>query len=109
LVFPSAAIARVLRTSGCTQPLAAAAGYQEPSLVFLVGTETRMTDGPHAAEFLREGPCRFALVESRQERGFAQQAEALGLRYAHVGRVDGFNINGGRRIAIGIYRSEPTP
>jgi 4-amino-4-deoxy-L-arabinose transferase-like glycosyltransferase len=108
-VFPSVAVARAVGASGCAEPLAAAAGYQEPSLVFLVGTETRMTDGPGAADFLREGPCRFALVEARQERAFAQRADQIGLRYRPVRRVDGFNISGGKQIAIAIYRSEGGP
>ena len=42
--FPSSTLARVLRDSGCAQPVAAAVGYQEPSLVFLAGTDTRLTD-----------------------------------------------------------------
>src|SRR5207247_1279478 len=79
--FPSAAVAQVLRAADCPRPVAAAAGFHEPSLVFLVGTPTQLTDGPGAAEFLRPGGCRFALVESRHERSFAQRADALGLRY----------------------------
>ena len=88
-LFPSVALARVLRDSGCAQPVAAAAGYQEPSLVFLAGTSTRLTDGAGAAEFLRGGECRFAFVEARQERSFAQRAEAIGLRYTRGPRIEG--------------------
>ena len=79
-LFPSPTLAKVLRDSGCADPVAAAVGYQEPSLVFLAGTDTRLTDGVAAAEFLRGGECRFAFVESRQEKSFAQRAEAIGLR-----------------------------
>ena len=43
-LFPSVALDRVLRRSGCAHPLAASAGYDEPSLVFLAGTATRLTD-----------------------------------------------------------------
>jgi hypothetical protein len=86
----------------------ASAGYHEPSLVFLAGTRTRLTDGTGAAEILRQGECRIAIIEARQERAFAQRAERLGLRYSLRGRLDnGFNINGGRAIHFAIYRSEP--
>ena len=68
-------------TAAVREPVAAAAGYHEPSLVFLAGTATRLTDGAGAAEFLRGGECRFAFVEARQETSFAQRAEAIGLRY----------------------------
>jgi hypothetical protein len=105
-LFPSAALAQAMRESNCKQPLAAAAGYHEPSLVFLVGTSTQLTDGAGAAEFLRQGNCRFALVEARHERSFVQRAEAIGLRYTLGPRVDGINISIGRQISIAIYQSE---
>ena len=108
-LFPSVTLAQTLRESGCKQPLAAAAGFHEPSLVFLVGTPTRLTDGAGAAEFLRQGSCRFAFIEARQERSFVQRAEAIGLRYAPGPRIDGINISVGRVISIAVYRSEGAP
>jgi 4-amino-4-deoxy-L-arabinose transferase-like glycosyltransferase len=104
-LFPSVALAGVLRESGCTHPVAASAGYGEPSLVFLAGTETRFTDASGAADFLREGDCRFAFIETHQERAFAQRAEAIGLRYERGPRVEAFNFTKGRPIAIAIFRS----
>jgi hypothetical protein len=90
----SLTLARILRDSGCAQPSTAAVGYQEPSLVFLAGTDTRLTDTVGAVEFLRGGECRFALIEARQERGFAQRAEAVGLRYAAGPRIEAINSSG---------------
>ena len=107
--FPAAALAEAVAPR-CENPRYAAAGYHEPSVVFLFGTGTVLTDGSGAADFLAEGPCRFALVETRQERGFARRAEAIGLRYAPGPRVDGFNYNeGGRAVTIAVYRSETPP
>jgi 4-amino-4-deoxy-L-arabinose transferase-like glycosyltransferase len=108
-LFPAKPISRAIAYSGCAQPLSAAAGYHEPSLVFLVGTSIRLTDGAGAADFLQEGPCRFAIIEQRQERSFAQRADALGLRYAAGQRFEGVNISGGRKINIAIYKSDGTP
>src|SRR3954463_5960063 len=107
-LFPSAEIARALRNVVCVGPKAAAAGFHEPSLVFMTGTDTLLTDGSGAADFLRQGSCRFALVESRSERGFVQRAEAIGLRYNVATRIDGYNISQGRAISIAIFRSEGT-
>jgi 4-amino-4-deoxy-L-arabinose transferase-like glycosyltransferase len=104
-LFPSPTLARVLRDSGCAHPVAAAAGYQEPSLVFLAGTDTRMTDGAGAAEFLRGGECRFAFIEQRQEKSFVQRAEAIGLRYTAGPRIEAMNVSTGQPIAIAVYRS----
>jgi 4-amino-4-deoxy-L-arabinose transferase-like glycosyltransferase len=104
-LFPSLTLTRILRDSGCAQPSTAAVGYQEPSLVFLAGTDTRLTDTVGAVEFLRGGECRFALIEARQERGFAQRAEAVGLRYAAGPRIEAINISTGQPISIAVYRS----
>jgi hypothetical protein len=95
----------VLRDSGCAHPEAAAVGYQEPSLVFLAGTGTRLTDSFGAVELLRSGPCKFAFVESRQERSFAQRADALGVRYTAGPRIEAMNFSTGDPITIAIYRS----
>jgi 4-amino-4-deoxy-L-arabinose transferase-like glycosyltransferase len=104
-LFPSATLARILHESGCARPEAAAVGYQEPSLVFLAGTATRLADTAGAAEFLRGGDCRFAFVEAREERSFAQRAEALGVRYRAGPRIDAINISTGRPITIAVFRS----
>jgi 4-amino-4-deoxy-L-arabinose transferase-like glycosyltransferase len=105
-LFPSAEIARALRNVACTGPKAAAAGFHEPSLVFMTGTSTALTDGSGAADFLAQGSCRFALVEKSSERSFVLRAEAIGLRYNVANRIDGYNISQGRAVSISIFRSE---
>ena len=107
-LFPSAEIARELRKVTCIGPRAAAAGFHEPSLVFMTGTSTLLTDGSGAADFLSQGSCRFAVVEQRSERSFVQRAEAIGLRYNVASRIDGYNISQGRAVSIAIFRSEDT-
>jgi len=105
-LFPSAEIARALRNVACAGPKAAAAGFHEPSLVFMTDTSTLLTDGSGAADFLNQGGCRFAIVEQRSERAFAQRADAIGLRYDVATRIEGYNISQGRAILITIFRSE---
>jgi 4-amino-4-deoxy-L-arabinose transferase-like glycosyltransferase len=105
-LFPSKMISREIRTTGCADPhVASTFSYQEPSLVFLEGTTTRFTDGVGAAEFLRNGACHFALIDPRSERSFVQRADALGLRYALVQRVEGYNISIGKPVVLAIFRS----
>jgi hypothetical protein len=108
-LFPSVTLTGVLRESGCTHPVAASAGYDEPSLVFLAGTETHLTDALRAADFLREGDCRFAFIETNEERAFALRAEAIGLRYQRGPRVEAFNFSKGQPITIAIFRSVGEP
>jgi 4-amino-4-deoxy-L-arabinose transferase-like glycosyltransferase len=108
-LFPSVGLARVLRDSACEHPVAASAGYEEPSLVFLAGTDTLLTDASGAADFLLQGSCRFAFVETRQERAFALRAEAVGLRYDRGPRIEGYNISNGQPIVIAVFESAAAP
>lgn len=105
-LFPAPQLARVLAAAKCDEPRAVSAGYHEPSLVFLAGTSIVLTHGAGAAEFLNNGECRYAFVESRQERAFAHRASAIGLRYDLVTHVRGFNVNGMRSLTIAVYRSQ---
>jgi 4-amino-4-deoxy-L-arabinose transferase-like glycosyltransferase len=105
-VFPSVGLASYIRSADCADPVAVTAGFHEPSLVFLTGTNITHGQGSTAADFLLAGPCRFAFVEGRQERAFVQRAEAIGLRYMPGPHIEGFNING-QAVNIATYRSEP--
>ena len=105
-IFPSVGLANYMHGAGCADPVAMTAGFREPSLVFLAGTNTSHGVGSTAADFLLGGPCRFAFVDSRQERAFVQRADAIGLRYTSGPRIEGFNINGGGAVNIATFRSE---
>jgi len=58
----------------------AAAGYYEPSLVFLLGTETTLVSGEGAALHFREHRDALALVTADKERAFLESAAALDIR-----------------------------
>ncbi len=102
--FPSVALANVLHAAPCAHAVAASAGYGEPSLVFLAGTDTRLTDAAGAANFLRAGGCRYAFVEAGQQRSFALRAQKIGLRYKAGPRIQGFNVSNGRWITMGVFQ-----
>lgn len=82
----------------------AAAGYAEPSLMFLCGTDTRMLGGgAQAADFLAAARGRVVAVEARQSAAFAAQAAALELAPRAFAEVDGFNYSNGRRVRLTLY------
>jgi 4-amino-4-deoxy-L-arabinose transferase-like glycosyltransferase len=109
LAFPSVALAEILREAPCAAPLAASAGYEEPSLVFLAGTKTHFTDAAGAADFLLPGGCRFAFVEGRQQRAFALRAEAIGLRYNRGPLIEGYAISTGKAVSIAVFQTMSAP
>jgi len=82
----------------------AAAGFAEPSLVFLLGTATELTGGPGAADFLAAHPDGLALVAGDQEPGFRARAGALGLSVQQLDARRGYNYSRGRWIALALYR-----
>ena len=109
-MFPSAMIAEEINATDCKQPhVVSTFAYQEPSLVFLLGTETRITDGAGAADFLRSGSCHFALIDPRSERSFVQRAESVGLRYSLIQRMEGYNISIGKPVSLTVFRSQASP
>ena len=103
-LFPSVSLARVVDSAGCPHPMAASVGYDEPSLVFLLGTETKLIDPFAAVDFLKAGGCRFAFVDSQLEFFFTKQAQKLGLQFQRGPVIEGFNYSKGRRISMVVFR-----
>jgi len=101
----AAAAAAALARPGDPPP--ALAGYVEPSLVFLLGTETRQTDGRGAAD---AGAAQggLALVEDREQSSFLAHLAELETDASEVGSVSGFNYSRGRRVHIRFYRVTPS-
>ncbi len=89
----------------CPHVQAASIGFREPSLVFLAGTDLQMPKTEGAADFLGQGTCRVAFIDSKSEPAFLARLAANGTKAELVTRVDGININGGKKLDIGVYRS----
>jgi hypothetical protein len=80
-------------------------GYSEPSLVFLVGTDIRLTTPRGGAEALAGGG--EALVSNREEAVFRQALSARGLIAQPLGSAPGFNYSNGQRVVLTLYRVAP--
>lgn len=78
-------------------------GYDEPSLVFLLGTKTLLTSGKGAAQFLRKNPGALALVAGKQAGSFLSQARRLNLHIKQVGAFSGLNYSKGRQMLLELY------
>lgn len=85
----------------------AIAGYYEPSAVFLMGTDTILTDGAGAARYLAKGPGRAVIVEARLQTDFeaALAAERISARALAV--VDGLNYSNGDTVSLTVYAFSP--
>jgi 4-amino-4-deoxy-L-arabinose transferase-like glycosyltransferase len=82
----------------------ASVGYAEPSLMFVVGTDTQMLAGGAAgAQFLAGAPGRVVLVDSRDLPGFLAAARARGIAPHSFAELSGFNYSNGRRVALTLF------
>jgi len=112
-VSRSIATAVELRTGGKQGRAAgisvAASGYEEPSLVFLLGTDTRLTPPEKAAIFLQERPDGLALIDESNSPRFLSMAAEIGVFPHLIGTVRGFQYTKGRRVAVRIYARAAAP
>lgn len=83
-----------------------AAGYSEPSLVFLAGTDTVLGQGQAAAEQLLRQPCAIAAVEERQRAAFLERLAAQGVAPTAVAEIAGFQYARGDEARLTLYRLE---
>jgi 4-amino-4-deoxy-L-arabinose transferase-like glycosyltransferase len=93
---------QALSSQQCARFSAVTVGFNEPSLVFLTGTDLLMTGGEEAARFMQGGPCRVAFVDLRGEAAF-KAALSPAANIVAATRVQGLNLNGGRKLDMGIY------
>jgi 4-amino-4-deoxy-L-arabinose transferase-like glycosyltransferase len=96
--------AAIKRHAQCPQPQVASAGFEEPSLVFLVGTRTQLVDGNEAARFLAKGGCRIALVTTSNEPAFVARLAAVSKQPELQEKIPGMNIGKVRKEDIDVYR-----
>jgi 4-amino-4-deoxy-L-arabinose transferase-like glycosyltransferase len=82
-----------------------AAGYAEPSLMFLVGSRLAYRpDGVGAARAIAGGRTA-ALVAEADVPGFLAEAARLGLRLREAATIDGFNYSRGKSARLRLFVS----
>ncbi|WP_027037006.1 ArnT family glycosyltransferase [Mesorhizobium ciceri] len=89
----------------CDTTVLASAEYHEPSLVFLVGTKTVLTDVDGVAKHLLGDPaCALALAQVGDEQKLNGLLAAQGKSANRVAEVDGLNYSSGDKLSLGLYR-----
>jgi len=83
------------------------AGYDEPSLVFLLGSRTEILPPQQAAQALAKTPGALALVAGRASNAFAAAAAGAGMTAQAIGAVSGLNYSNGKTMTLTLYRSAP--
>ncbi|HEY3918562.1 MAG TPA: glycosyltransferase family 39 protein [Stellaceae bacterium] len=85
----------------------AIAGDAEPSLVFLLGTQTKLVSAAGAAAYLATTPEARALVETRSQTEFLATLAARGLAPRALGTVAGLDYSNGHFMRLTLYGGAP--
>ncbi len=99
---PRAAVL-VAKDKRAGDPSPVIAGYAEPSLIFLLGTETRIAVGADAARAASQQG-GLALIEDRERDAFLATLGVLDSQAFPVDDLSGFDYSRGRKMHITIYR-----
>jgi hypothetical protein len=88
-------------------PVIAAAGYHEPSLVFLCGTETKLVSVRQAALHLRQNPENLALVREKLDAAFHKALRTPHGSVKLLEKIKGINYTKGKRMTLNLYGNTP--
>jgi 4-amino-4-deoxy-L-arabinose transferase-like glycosyltransferase len=89
--------------------IVAAAGYDEPSLVFLLGTKTKFVSAEQAASYLGSHPDGLALISEEVKDPFLRAMSDLNLPARFLESVRGFNYSNGRWVTLALYTAASVP
>jgi 4-amino-4-deoxy-L-arabinose transferase-like glycosyltransferase len=85
-----------------------AVGYNEPSLIFLAGTDTRSGQAGEAVAFLDSNPdCHLAAIEAGQWQPFLRAL--AGRPVQELSDVDGLNYSKGQEISLKLVQLSLNP
>ncbi len=101
-LWPSRDVERALTAARVPTGEVALTGYAEPSLVFALGSGTRLVTAAEAADLVAAG--RPAVVEAAQRPAFLAALAALEVTPQPAGELVGFNYSRGDPVRLTLYR-----
>ena len=97
-------VAAVRAARPCPDSVVASASYSEPSLVFLLGRQTRLITPAQSADYLLAGPrCNLVLIDRRQQPEFLGRLAAADTTPLALAQVEGLNYSTGKWLDLTLY------
>jgi 4-amino-4-deoxy-L-arabinose transferase-like glycosyltransferase len=93
--------------AGTRPPIIAAIGYQEPSLVFLLGRDTALIKAGEGAAFLRRHPDGLLLLGDNLQAEVLDNLRRAGREVRPLGSVRGFNYSKGIWLTLTLFKPVP--
>jgi 4-amino-4-deoxy-L-arabinose transferase-like glycosyltransferase len=101
--------ADLIARSGAQPQNTTVAGFNEPSMVFQVGTKVTLSPtGAEAADFITKHADARALVEERLDPEFQTTLRKLNVAAEALGNVKGLNYSRGDHLSLTLYRLRKT-
>lgn len=96
--------AAVAAVRPCPDSVVASSSFSEPSLVFLLGKETKLINATKAADHLIEHPaCGLAVIGSKDENVFLGRMTAASVTPRLLTQVGGLNYSTGKELTLKVY------
>ena len=91
-------------------PVTAVAGFSEPSMVFLSGTDTVLTSGGGAATHMLAAPTgAAAIIEDRELNAFLKALGEKAEMVDHAAQVSGINYSKGKPVILHVFVPKRPP
>jgi 4-amino-4-deoxy-L-arabinose transferase-like glycosyltransferase len=88
----------------CPDVKIVASAYDEPSLIFLAGTDTNIAlRGEYASAFMLHDPCRIAVIDNDRMRPFLASFVESQVQPYPVARLRAFNLGQGKWRELNFY------
>ncbi|AFX98991.1 dolichyl-phosphate-mannose-mannosyltransferase family protein [Candidatus Endolissoclinum faulkneri L2] len=96
----------VFKERNCKNRQLVIAGFSEPSIVFVHGTNTKLSNAEGAADLLynKQSTCIIAAIEHNQQEEFLAATAARFMQVKSIGEVCGLNYSHGDKVNITVYR-----
>jgi len=99
--------AAVAKAKPCPDSVLATSPYREPSLVFLVGRETKLLNPIDAADYLANNQqCGLALIGGKEQPEFLARLAADGATPRPVAEIAGRNYSLGKGMNLTLYETD---
>ena len=96
--------AAVAAVRPCPDSVVASSSFGEPSLVFLLGRETRLVTASAAADYLLgHQTCGLALIGSKDALAFLQRMAAGAVTPRPLAQISGINYSTGKKLDLTLY------
>jgi 4-amino-4-deoxy-L-arabinose transferase-like glycosyltransferase len=98
-------VSRHAPTMGGTVLAVAASGFDEPSLVFLLGTSTQLLSPQQAAGYLHDHPGALVVISAPLDADFHHKLAELQQPVRVLETLRGFNYSKGKWVTLRLYAS----